>query len=395
MDHQIGFSWIWFSCFPFLRLKTRMDLLEALGGPEAVFNAEESRLVAFRGINSDAAHLISSTGIDRVDEIINECKKQGLGIITCDDPAYPFRLKNIYSPPPVLYVKGKLPDIDDSAVISVIGTRKASQYGLRMGKKLAFDIAACGGTVVSLLTAGVDQAAAEGALSAGKPCIGVLGTPHELDRNPIADKIVADGAVISEYPPGSIQLRSFFRDRNRIASGISTGTVVVEAPEKSGTRFFVEEALEQGKDIYAVPGNADSENSKGTLYLLKMGARPVGSGWDVLAEYADMFPNLHHASEKIEDEAGNEDIAAVSEKEPPVSLPDCSIEDDWAGKIALLNQEQQAVISAMENGAGDTDSIIEASGLSAPKVLSNMTILEIKGLITRDLTGKIKLKKHC
>ena len=216
MDHNTGLYWIWFSGFPFLSLRTRKELTDAFGGPEAVFSADEKRLASFRGISTETARLICSTGLYRAEEIIGECSRQGIDIITRDDPEYPFRLKNIYSAPSVLYVKGKLPDIDASALISVIGTRKASQYGLRMGKKLAFDITSCGGVVVSLLTAGVDRAAAEGALLAGGPCIGVLGTPHELEHSPVADEITEYGALVSEYPPGSAQLRSFFRDRKRV-----------------------------------------------------------------------------------------------------------------------------------------------------------------------------------
>ena len=116
-----------------------------------------------------------------------------------------------------------------------------------------------------------------------------------FNNNPITERMISSGAVISEYPPGTLQSRAFFRDRNRIAAGISLGTVVVEAPEKSGTRFFVYDALDQGKDIFAVPGNADSENSAGTLALLKNGARPVGCGWDVLSDYSGLFKELHQS----------------------------------------------------------------------------------------------------
>ena len=393
MDLPASVYWIWLSCFPFLRLKTRVDLLEVFGSPEGIFHAEERELAALKGISRETARLISETGLDRVDDIIDRCDKQNIEILTQDNPAYPFRLKNIYSPPAVIYLKGNMPDIDDSAVVSVIGTRKASQYGLRMGKKIAFELSNCGGVVVSLLTAGVDQAAAEGAILAGKPCIGVLGTAHDVMLNPVIRNIVENGALISEYPPGSTQLRSFFRDRNRIAAGISVGTVVVEAPEKSGTRFFVEEALEQGKDIFAVPGNADSDNSKGTFNLLKMGAKPAGSGWDVLSEYCEFFPGLHNSSEILAEDFHTDHAVSLKDDRNLTSSAGSSRNEEWEQLNENISPEHKLILASIYKGADNTDAIIETTGMAASKVLSNLTILEIKGLISRDFSGKINLKK--
>ncbi len=397
MAHHSSTYWIWFSAFPFLRLRTRMELLSCFNGPEGVFSAGVSELRRIKGISAENAFIISSTGLDKAEIIIDECEKQKIDIITIDDARYPFRLKNIYSPPPVLYVKGALPAIDESAVISVIGTRKASQYGLRMGKKIAYEIVRCGACVVSLMTAGVDRSAAEGALLAGNRCIGVLGTSHELEHSPLADEIIEKGALISEYAPGTLQMRPFFRDRNRVAAGLSSGVVVVEAPEKSGTRYFVDEALDQGKDIFAVPGNADSDKSIGTLNLLKMGAKPVGCGWDVVSEYTAVFPDLHYLSDEPEtmvnpfEEIGKENLNDSEEKAP---LSDSTAVSEWKRKTASLTGEQSALVSLIENGTSAIDELIGLSGLSAHKVLSGITMLEIKGIIVRDLTGSIKLNKN-
>ena len=397
MDRERDIFWIWFSSFPFLRLRTRMELLSSFNGPEGVFSAGEAMLRKIRGISDEYAVVLSRAGFERADSIIGACEKQNIDIISIDDPRYPFRLKNIYAPPSVLYVKGKIPDLDKHAVISVIGTRKASQYGLRMGKRIAYEIVRCGAYAVSLLTPGVDRAVAEGALLAGDRCIGVLGTSHEQEHSSLADEIVEKGALISEYPPGSLQNRSFFRDRNRVAAGISLGAVVVEAPEKSGTRYFVNEALDQGKDVFAVPGNADSDNSIGTLELMKMGARPVASGWDVLSEYTAAFPELHFSSDRLEDALS---LRVVSEK--PVSdssgktntgsgSPSAS---EWKRKTANLTDDQSVLVGLIRKGVSVIDDLIEKSGLPANKVLSSMTILEIKGIIVRDMSGKIELNKH-
>ena len=154
------------------------------------------------------------------------------------------------------------------------------------------DFSECGGTVLSLLTTGIDEASAKGALLSGRPCIGVLGTSHERFRSVFREELRKNGALVSEYPPGRETARHFFRERNRIAAGLSVGVVVIEAPEHSGTRLFVQDAVEQGKDIFAVPGNADAENAAGTLSLLKEGAKLVTCGEEVLEEYELRFPIL-------------------------------------------------------------------------------------------------------
>ena len=395
MDRERDIFWTWFSSFPFLRLRTRTELLSSFNGPEGVFSAGEAKLRKIRGISDENAVVLSRAGLERADRIFDACEKQNIDIISIDDPRYPFRLKNIYAPPSVLYVKGKLPDLDEHAVISVIGTRKASQYGLRMGKRIAYEIVRCGAYVVSLLTAGVDHAAAEGALLAGDRCIGVLGTPHDQEHSALAEEIVEKGALISEYPPGSLQNRSFFRDRNRVAAGISLGAVVVEAPEKSGTRYFVNEALDQGKDIFAVPGNADSDNSIGTLELMKMGARPVGNGWDVLSEYTAAFPELQFSSDRLEDALSLKEVAGkpVSDGSGKTGTGNSS-GGEWKRKTESLTDDQSVLVGLILNGVSVIDDLIEKSGLPANKVLSCLTILEIKGIIVRDLSGNIELNKN-
>ena len=146
-------------------------------------------------------------------------------------------------------------------------------------------------SVISGLTRGIDAAAARGCLLAGGCCIGVLGTGHGSESE-LGRDVIAAGALVSEYPPGSEPLRRFFRERNRVTSGLSHAVVVVEAPEKSGSLLFAREALEQGKEIFAVPGNADAENSAGTIALIKQGARPATCGWDVMEDFAALYPGV-------------------------------------------------------------------------------------------------------
>lgn len=319
---------------------------------------------------------------------------QGLRIITLQDAAYPNRLRNIYAPPVVLYVRGALPLVDENALIAVIGTRKASPYGLRMGRELAAQISRCGGIVVSGLTAGVDAAAARGALEADGVCVGVLGTPHEYEHGELSRELAVRGALISEYPPGTEPQRSFFRERNRIAAGLSVGVVVVEAPERSGTRLFAVEAAEQGKELFAVPGNADAENSAGTLALLKEGAKLVTNGWDVLCEFEALYPDkLRYCEDARTGEA--EAAPAPSEPAAPAKKDIDKKESkgyiDLAEQLSALTEDQLKIVTAIDRSASHIDDIIEATGLSTATVLAQLTILEIKGYVRREAGRRIAL----
>lgn len=380
--------WLWLSSAAGLRLKARDALLKEFGSPEAIFSARGTSLEELSGVGKADAELLRKKNLDDVDEILSRCEEQGLSFLTIDSESYPERLKNVFAPPPVLYIKGTLPDIDRLPLVSVIGTRKASPYGLKMGRELAAGIVRCGGAVVSLLTEGVDLAAAEGALAEDGICVGVLGTAHEKVRKGIAEELCRRGALISEYPPGTSRDKSFFRARNRIAAGLSLGVVVVEAPEKSGTRFFVEDALEQGKDIFAVPGNADADNSVGTIRLLKAGAKPAVCGWDIMSEYENRFAEVRENRDKSPVE-----IPAVPQKEkrtqkkdkkPPIDKKTGGGYIDLSEKLRGLTEEQKSIVTAVETGAATADEIINACGMSASQVLTQLTMLEIKGILKRD-----------
>ena len=337
------------------------------------------------------------------EEALTQCEKQGIRVLTQAELDYPERLRQIYAPPAVLYVKGTLPALDLIPVVSVIGTRHASPYGEKMGEKLAYEISRHGGTVVSLLSSGVDEAAACGALRAGRGCIGVLGTPHDRCRIPIAQDILQSGALISEYPPGRECMRHFFRERNRIAAGISDGVVVVEAPEKSGTRLFVRDAVEQGKDIFAVPGNADAENAAGTLALLKEGAKLVTCGRDVMEEYLYRYPGQicldleEAADEQLPEKQTEAESKPETQAESARSLP-APAEDrapqknlNIRSQLEKLTEDQLKIIMAIDPSSTHIDDITERTELSTARVLAQLTVLEIKGFVRREAGRRFAL----
>lgn len=389
--------WLWLSAAA-VSPKGKTALLEHYGDPERAFFAPKGEYASVDGLSDLEAQRLEARELDTGKRVLEQCQRQNLSILTYQDAAYPKRLKNIYAPPVVLYAKGKLPDVDSEALISVIGTRKASVYGLKMGKDLAYQICRCGGAVVSLLTGGIDAEAARGALLAEGRCIGVLGTAHEEDRSPLGMEVAARGVLLSEYPPTRHYQKQFFRERNRIAAGLSVGLVVVEAPAHSGTRLFAQEALEQGKEVFAVPGNVNAENSAGTLEMLKDGARIATCGWDVLEDFSARFPGrLHDAGRDGAPWDARRPSPKVQERKAPEKTEKASSEEkksvdktggqdyiDLRTQLKELPEEQLAIITAIGGDSVHVDDVIVKTGLPTGTVLRHLTLLTIKKYVRRN-----------
>ena len=414
--------WLWLSSLAEVGLNARAMLLDLFGSAEAAFHAPKGAFTGLDGISARDAEALEARDLTEALAIPERCRAEGITILTLEDPRYPQRLKEIYSPPAVLYVKGTLPDLDGGVPVAVIGTRKASPYGIKMGRNIAYELSRCGSIIVSGLTQGIDAAAAEGALAAGGICVGVLGTPIKA-RSDLPARVCRHGALISEYAPGTVQRKTFFRARNRIAAGISVGVVVAEAPEKSGTRLFVAEALEQGKEIFAVPGNADSETSSGTIRFIREGAQLVTRGWEVAEELDVSHPGILDCSSRAsfpqfpdpeqaeksslpgensgsrkegKSGAGRAKKKTVSEKTEKKRLDNrtsrCYI--DISEKLSRLPEVQQQVVLAVLSGCGSAEEIIGRTGLEAKAVLSALTMLEIRRIITRDAAGNSIIREE-
>lgn len=295
----------------------------------------------------------------KVDIIIDSCNESGIDILTINSSDYPSGLKRIFAPPYALYKKGFIPQ---GPAVAVIGTRNASQYGMKMAKTISAELSAAGISIISLLTGGIDSAAVESALEEDGSIIAVLACPLEKVDEGIVRTVTQNGAVVSEYCPGTSPNRAFFRARNRIAAGISSAVVAVEAPLKSGTFYFVEEALEQGKDIFAVPGNADSENSAGTIRLIREGAVPVVNGAEILEELGiNSKPTIKKRIDKHE----TPNYIDITEL-PPI---------------------EAGIVNAVIEGCTAPDEISEFLGVSASEVLTGLTMLQIKGIIKKEAGG--------
>ena len=391
--------WLCLSGQKGISCRARAAIVRYYRDAESAFFAPGGEFEKIPGLTKLESELLEKRDLSHAERILADCQRLGIELITMQDARYPKRLKYISDPPVLLYVKGKLPDVDNVPALAIIGTRKATPYGIKMGRKLSYETAKSGGTVISLLTEGIDREAARGCLLADGSCIAVLGTG--IDRlNSIQRDIITNGALVSEYPPNMPTQKHFYRERNRIASGLSHGVIVVEAPEKSGTLLFAAEALEQGREVFAVPGNADAINSVGTIELIKQGAKPVTCGWDALEEFEYLFPNtLKRPGGEIElppMPPEREEKTAPKAKAQETTIKDVDKQKsegyiDLREQLSGLDEEQLKIISAIEGDSTHVDDIIVRTGLSTAKVLSQLTLLEIKGFIRRSAGRRVSL----
>ncbi len=356
-------AWIALSRVKGLGRVTFKKLIAHFDDPAAAFSSTPSELSAIEGV--DASVIEGLRGFSEWDEVekeIRRAEKAGARLIPFSDVNYPPRLRTIADPPPVLYVKGELRAEDDRAV-AVVGSRIASEYGRRVAYHLCRDLASLGFTVVSGMARGLDGAAHEAALGAGGRTIAVLGSgvdrPYPPEHEKLYHRIRENGAVISELPMGTRPLAFNFPARNRLISGLSLGVVVVEATEKSGSLITAALALEQGREVFAVPGEVGASRSRGTHRLIRQGAKLVESAADIVEEIAPQL--LKRAG------APGSGVERL--------LPQQARAE--ARKIYALLRERSAQI----------DDVIESSGLPPAEVSEILLELELQGYI-RQLPGK-------
>lgn len=410
--------WVWLSSLGNIRSRSKKLLLERLGGAMEVYFARSADYDRLDFLTDDERDALAVKDLDAAKRIVRLCAEREIGILTLRDAAYPLRLAETYDPPLVLYVRGTLPAVDELCAVAVVGTRNASPYGIKMAQRMGYGIAKCGGLVVSGLTRGVDAAAARGALLAGGSCVGVLGTAIDAPvyDYSIQNDVALHGALVSEYPPGDGGGSSHFRARNRITSGLSVATLVVEAPAKSGALLFASEALNQGREVFVLPANADAENAAGSNRLLMEGAHPAMEAWDILGEFSEQFPELDERgrSERLNpelEEAGVKkaaEAAPAAEKKKPKEraekkasrwkmrlMPKKSVKKDidkqepeeyidLMKQLEGLSEAQLKIVAAIAKPHTHVDDIIDACGLPAAQVLGELTMLRIKGCVSEE-----------
>ena len=280
--------WIWLAEKRGVRRQTKLALTQRFETPEELYYAETDEVLLTEGITREEAAALEDKDLRRAEEILEVCERQDYRILTIADAAYPRRLRNIFDPPILLYCRGRLPLMDEEAAIAVVGTRSYTPYGALCAGKLGGQLAAGGAVIVTGLAYGIDSLAARAALRNGGRVLGVLGCGLDVvyprGCEELYEDVAAAGALITEYAPGTLPLSGNFPVRNRILSGRSVAVLVVEAPERSGALITAGTALEQGREVFAVPGPIDAPGSVGCNRLLRDGAGLVSDGWDLLRE---------------------------------------------------------------------------------------------------------------
>ena len=373
--------WVWLSALPGLSQHSKLLLLHHFGSPEEVYYAEEADYAQVEGIKREQLQILKDKSLVRTEEILRICAEKNIFLVTMEDALYPFRLKNIFDPPILLYGRGAMPLFDDEVAIAMVGTRKCTPYGIQCGEELGYELAKQGAVVVSGMARGIDAACLRGALRAGGFTCAVMGggvdVVYPAENQRLYEDILATGVILSEYPPQTEPDGRHFPLRNRIMSGLSVATLVVEAPEKSGAMITAEDAMEQGREVFAVPGPIYAQTSRGCHKLIREGAGLVSCAWDVLSEYVGRYPHKlrYLADDKLPElprEAGEPKI--VEAKKEPSGLP---VLDPAA---AGLTDDQLAILGVL---CADvpmlTDDVAEAAALPVRRVLSALTMLEIDG----------------
>jgi len=360
------FYWLALSLTPGIGSTLMRRLLDRFNTPEAVFHAPMKELSKIEGLGEKVAQEIRKGPLEKVVEReLSLLREVGGRVITLKDEEYPKRLKDIYDPPALLYVRGALKKEDEFA-ISIVGSRKTTPYGRWFTEKVSQELARHGVTIVSGMARGIDSLAHWGAISGGGRTIAVLGCGVDViypseNRNLFA-KMIDRGAILSEFPMGSPPEGGHFPRRNRIISGLSLGVVVVQASEKSGSLITAGYALEQGREVFAVPGNVGTESSRGTHRLIKEGAKLVESSEDILEEILPQWRRGGEATPKVE--------------APRPDLP----------------EEERVLYELLGETPLHIDVMIRESRLEPGKVSSILLNLELKGLVSQ-WPGKCFSKK--
>lgn len=286
--------WIWLSLRLGPAFKHTASIISAFSDAKNVYDASCEELKE-TGLDAELIDVLADKDVSETNSIYSYCIKNHITLLSYDSESYPARLKKIKDPPLLLYCAGVLPDIDDNVCIATVGTRRITEYGRREAYTISRDLACAGAVIISGLALGIDAVCHRACLDAYGKTVAVLGCGIDIiyprENFELFDEIAKTGAIITEYAPGTRPLPQNFPRRNRIISGLSLGTLVLEADRKSGALITARTALEQGRDLFALPGKVGEINSLGTNDLIKNGAKMVTGAQDILEEYECLFPH--------------------------------------------------------------------------------------------------------
>lgn len=433
-------KWMWLSLRLGAASPVFTSLLQKFGDIDRIYEAEMSEYID-AGIGEKYAELLCDKSVRYAGEVASYCAKYNVQTLAYDDGKYPKSLRSLKNPPILLYVAGKMPDLNRNLCIAVVGTRKMSEYGMRHAYKISYEMASAGAVIVSGMALGIDGVAACGAISAGGRTVAVLGCGIDVvypKEHATLEKIIMhNGAVITEYPPSTKPAGMNFPVRNRIISGLSQGTLVVDADISSGAMITAKEAIIQGRDIYAVPGNIDGRNTLGTNSLIRDGAQAVLCGRDIIQNYTyiyrdtlnpaklskaekssdidmravrDMEVSVRYYSSKEEDSTLDREISEMGQRaraqkkskadkvpeeikqQPTEAREEPHVSDKSREIIDSLTEKQRAVFDEIPLDKPITVDGLVKLGFTMGEIMSSLTILEIKGLVS-SLPGALYVRK--
>ena len=386
---------LWLSTCPGLSPRSQVTLLRYFGSAERVYCGRGPDYEPF-SLSGRAKAALGDKSLDRVQRILERCDRLGLFLLTCQDSTYPERLLQLEDYPLVLYGRGRPVRFDEEAAIAVVGARACTPYGVKMAGRFGFGLARAGALVVSGLAQGIDAAALKGALQGGGAPVSVLAggvdVVYPRQNEWLYQDVAAQGTLLSENPPGTGIEGWRFPVRNRILSGLTLGTLVVEAGERSGALITARNALDQGREVYAIPGPVDGPMSVGANRLISRGeARLVYGAWDILWEYESRFAHKLRHPGLITQETVDQRLAAVPTP-PPEPKPEPKAA---AGELPVLprtqleqmGEEQREIFALLAEKALTADDLVGETEIPARRVNTALTLMQTMGYL-KELPGR-------
>lgn len=393
--------WIWLQQVLGISTSIRTDEIVAyFGNAKALYHAGEYEWRISGVFNPRQISKLNNQDLTKAKNIFDSCVKNNWQTVTPDDENYPSMLFRLPNFPLVLYVNGDLDCLKNKITVAIVGTREPTRNSACIARALAASITRSGGLIVSGGALGIDAASHDGALDAKGRTVAVLGCGlnknYPAANSALRQQISKNGAVITEYPPETAPLAANFPTRNRIISGLSYGTVIIEAGEKSGSLITANFALEQGRDVFAVPGDIVSSGFTGTNRLIREGAKPVFNAMDILEEYAVRYPELMDI-QQIE-----KTLTLKTYADPPSrAKADDNPPRQTKGKVEFIKQAEPPLLSenarkiyrAFDSGEMQTEELILKTGLDVSSFYSAMTELELFDLVELQAGKNYKLKQ--
>lgn len=384
--------WLWLTTRKGLGAAGALTVIDHFITPERAYYGEREDYDALP-LPPLVRQSLLDKSMDGANKILGDCDRLGVRVMTFQDAGYPQRLRQIGVPPVVLYIRGKTFRFDEEPAIAVVGMRKSTQAGRARAERFGMELAANGALVVSGIAEGIDCCAVRGALKGGGPAVSVLAggvdVPFPWENRYLFEDVAAAGALISEYPPGTPHKGSHFNPRNRILSGLCVGVLAVECEPTGGTMLTVDHALEQGREVYAVPVGLDENCARGTNRLIReRKAKLVERGEDILEDFVELFPAKLAALAPLSRSVAEARLSPPAEDKPAPETPK-KAESAPSGREVVPRDQQKsrftddelAILAAAAKTALTADELVEKTQIPAKRVLSALTMLQVQGAV--------------